>query len=112
MSNPDLENHIASLEGKKARLESFKNKMNARSNNDKDFNAKLIEAGKNAKHLVYNSNNETFEFVEIAEGKKQEISIPSNQIANGINTCNLYLNNHLRQLSITIDSLNGNNRRY
>lgn len=112
MSNLDLENQIAIVEGKKTRLELFKNKMNAKSNNDKTFNNKLIEAGRKAKHLIYNSKSETFEFVEIAEGKNHEISIPSYHIANGINSCNLYLNNFIRQLSITINSLNGNNRRY
>lgn len=111
----DLKNNIKTLESRLERLKLMKTAFNKTFKNDAPNNAdntRLFEEGRDLKYLIYNFNKNEFEFVDSNKGNNNDISIPYNHISLGINACNLYMLNHIRQLNLTLKFLNINLRRY
>lgn len=104
MGNEDQERNIKSSELKKKRLESLVKLFIERNFSDEE----LICEGRKSQYLNYNYKEEKFEFVEIAEGKNIENSIPTYSLNLGNKGCLNYWRNHINNLDISITSLKRN----
>ena len=97
---------IENGEAKIATLIKFKNKINSTYSTSKEDLEIFKNANREYKALVFNTKVDTIEFLEYKDANsKYEFIIPMTHLQGGINNCNLYIDNWIRQINMGLNNL-------